>query len=261
MYRKEQLIRQLQEMGICSSDIVLIHTSMKAIGDVEGGADGVIDTFCQYLCDGLFLVPTHTWGTVVKHALFYDVKTAVPCIGALPRAAALRTDGVRSLHPTHSVWAHGKDAAAFVRGEERATTPCPPSFLWDRLADVGAKILLLGVGLDKNTFIHAIDERADLPDRLASQPYDITIMDADGVTYTHPFAGHACSRSSDVSRQFVNFETPLFEMGAMRYGTFGNATVRIVDAKKCRDVIMTIYARATEDLCVEFREIPRDLYR
>ena len=261
MYTKEQLKAQIRSMGILPTDTVLIHTSMRAIGQVEGGADTVIDAFCESLHEGLFLVPTHTWASVQPHSPIYDVRTSIPCIGALPRVAAFRSDGVRSLHPTHSVWAHGKNAEEFVRGEELATTPCPPGFLWDRLADVGAKILLLGVKLDKNTFIHAIDELADLPDRLSQHPYDLTIRDAQGRETKHSFRGHWCSRTDDVSRQFVNFETPLRVRGAMQYGTFGDAQVRIVDARLCRDVIMTIYARATEDLCVEFCEIPKELYQ
>ena len=260
MFTKQQLIQQIQSMGILPTDTVLIHTSMKAIGKVEDGADGVIDAFCEYLRDGLFLVPTHTWATVSPRSPIYDVNTTLPCIGALPRVAAFRKDGVRSLHPTHSVWAHGAHAADFVKGEHLATTPCPPGFLWDRLADVGAKILLLGVKLDKNTFIHAIDEIADLPDRLSAQAYDLTILDYDGKETTHSFRGHSCSRTDDVSRQFVNFETPLSTRGVMKYGVFGNAQVRIIDAKVCRDIILTIYSRATEDLCVQMMEIPQELY-
>ena len=128
------------------------------------------------------------------------------------------------------------------------------------MADVGAKILLLGVKLDKNTFIHAIDEVADLPDRLSPQAYDLTILDYDGNKITHSFRGHACSRTDDVSRQFVNFETPLLTCGVMKYGVFGNAQVRIVDARTCRDVILTIYSRAKVDLCVQMMEIPPELY-
>lgn len=60
MYTKEELKLQLQRMNIQKDDTILIHTSMKAIGPVENGADGVIDAFCEYLEDGLFLVPTHT---------------------------------------------------------------------------------------------------------------------------------------------------------------------------------------------------------
>jgi aminoglycoside 3-N-acetyltransferase len=160
MFTKTDLIEQIKAMGILPTDTVLIHTSLRAIGEVENGADGIIDAFRDYLTDGLFIVPTHTWDTVGPHQPIYDVKTAVPCIGTLPRIAAFRADGIRSLHPTHSLWATGKGAADFVAGEEKATTPGTPGFAWDRLGHVGAKILLIGVGNNKNTFIHSVEVNA-----------------------------------------------------------------------------------------------------
>ena len=60
MFTIEQLKQQIRDMGIQPDDTVLIHTSMRAVGPVENGADGVIDAFCQVLDRGLFLVPTHT---------------------------------------------------------------------------------------------------------------------------------------------------------------------------------------------------------
>lgn len=260
MYSEKDFMEQIRQMGIQPSDTVLIHTSMRAIGPVENGADGVINAFCNYLTDGLFLVPTHTWMSVNPENPVFDVRTAVPCLGALPTMAAFRKDGIRSLHPTHSIWAHGKNAAEFIAGEELAQTPAPPGFAWCRLADVNAKILLLGVGNDKNTFIHAIDEIADIPDRIAEKPFPVTIIDQNGNTCQHLYAGHHCSRTDDVSRQFVNFEKPLAELGALEYGKLGNAAVRIVDARKCRDIILRIYSRTTEDLCIRKMEIPAELY-
>ena len=261
MFTKDQLKAQMAEMGLKSTDTVLIHTSLRAIGPVENGADGVIDAFCEYLSDGLFIVPTHTWDTVGPHQPIYDVKTAVPCIGTLPRVAAFRPDGIRSLHPTHSLWATGRGAADFVAGEETATTPGTPGFAWDRLGHVGAKILLIGVGNDKNTFIHSVEEVADIPDRLAEKPYEVTIIDQQGNHYTHPQFAHHCSRSYDVSKQFPNFEKALVEMGAQTFGRFGNAEVRIVDAAKCREILLRIFQHADRDLCIEKMEIPEEWYK
>ena len=261
MYTKEQLTAQIKAMGILPTDTVLIHTSMRAVGQVENGADGLIDAFRAYLTEGLFLVPTHTWANVNRGNPRYDVRSAVPCIGALPRAAAFRQDGIRSLHPTHSIWATGKNAAEFIRNEENAGTPGAPGFAWDRLAEEGAKILLLGVGLDKNTFIHSVEEVAQVPDRLEQEPWDVTIFDWEGRELHRPFVLHRCSRSNDVSRQYVNFEKPLRELGAMKFGRLGDAQVRIVDAGLCKQVILKICSRATEDLCVEFMDLPEELYR
>jgi len=260
MFTKQYLIQQIREMGILPTDTVLIHTSLRAIGEVENGADGIIDAFTEYLNDGLFLVPTHTWATVNQPPHVYDVKTEIPCIGTLPRVAAFRTDGVRSLHPTHSMWGCGKNVAQFLQGEELLQTPADPKGAWGRLADVNAKILLIGVGLDKNTFIHSVEEMANIPDRLKSEAYDITIIDAEGRRITHPYHRHLCSRSRDVSQQYVNFERPLLYHNAMTFGRFGNAVVRIVDAKKCKDVLRNVFARADRDLCIAKTDIPEEFY-
>lgn len=257
MYTKEQLKAQLAQMGIKPSDNVLIHTSFKAVGPVEGGPEAFIDAFCEYLTEGLFLVPTHTWSNVTRKQPVYDVKTTVPCIGLIPRTAAFRPDGVRSLHPTHSVWVHGKGAEEFIAGEELAESPAPVGFCWNRLAEIGTKILLIGVTNTNNTFIHAVDEIADLPDRLAPEPWEVTVIDGNGNRITHPFRNHGRTGSDN----FCNFEEPLVGLGAQTFGTLGDAQVRVVDAVKCRDVILSIYAKTDEHLCLVRRPIPEELWK
>ena len=248
-------------MGILPTDTVLIHTSMRAIGQVEDGADGVIDAFCEVLSDGLFLVPTHTWGNVNQEQPVYDVRTTPSCIGTLPTVAAFRKDGFRSLHPSHSIWGHGKNAEEFLKGEEKLADPMPPGSAWSRLAEVGAKILLLGVENNRNTFIHSVDEWIDLPDRLREIPYIKYIHDAKGNVYESRMRAHYCSRTNDVSRYFVNFEKPLVELGAQTFGRLGNAEVRIVDAAKCREVISKIWKHADRDICVDYMDIPKEWYK
>ena len=260
MFTKEHRKKQLAELGLCQNDTVTVHTSMKAIGEVEGGADTVIDAFCETLCEGLFLVPTHTWANVGRSQPVYDVRSTPACIGALPRTAATRRDGYRSLHPTHSLWGHGKGAEEYLRGEEAFCTPCAPTSAYGRLAEVGAKILLIGVGNDKNTFIHAVEEMADVPNRLSSEPLSLTVIDHNGNAIPVSMHRHFCTETNDVSRYFVNFEPALVACGAQTLGKLGNAQVRVVDAKKCRDVILEILSQAERDLCISYLEIPKEYY-
>lgn len=261
MYTKEQLKEQISKLGIKASDTVLIHTSMAAIGQVEKGPDGVLDAFCEYLTEGLFLVPTHTWENVTPENPCYDARTSVPNIGIIPRTAAFRTDGVRSLHPTHSIWAYGADAADYVKGEELAPSPTPKGFCWDRVADRRGKILLIGVENNKNTFIHAIEERLQLPDRISEKAYDITIVDTQGKRYTHPFYQQYCSKTEDISLFFGIFEKPMVEMGVQTFGKFGDATVRIIDAMGCRRLLTRIYQSAPEDIFAQHITLPETLYK
>ena len=255
MLTRSDVHKFLKEAGIKSHDTVLVHTSMRSLGEVEGGCDGLIDAFRSYLTDGLFIVPTHTWASVGPQNPIYDPQKSVPCIGALPTVAAFKADGVRSLHPTHSVAAFGNRAAEFVSGEEHATTPCSAGGVWQRLYDEDAKILLIGVGLDRNTYIHAVDEMLDLPGRLAA-PFPLTVIECDGSKHALIFRGHGCTGS----RNFENYRTPFEALGAMKNATLGNATVGIVNARAMTEVMTKLWERANYDLTVERREIPSEYW-
>ena len=245
----------LKENGIKNSDTVLVHTSMKALGEVQGGCDGLIDAFKSYLTDGLFIVPTHTWANVGKEHPVYDVKKTVPCIGALPTVAAVRADGVRSLHPTHSVAAFGKRAAEFVKGEEKACSPAPIGGVWSRLYDEDAKILLLGVGLNRNTFLHAVDEMIDLPGRLVP-PIPLTVIGYEGERYELNFRKHGNTGSEN----FENYRAPFEALGVMTNATLGNAKVGIVSARAATKVVKMLWEKAEYELLAELKEIPKAYY-
>ena len=58
-YTKKDLKEQLYQMGLDGTETILIHSSMKAIGDVEGGAETVLDTWMEYFKGGLLLSLIH----------------------------------------------------------------------------------------------------------------------------------------------------------------------------------------------------------
>lgn len=256
MVTKQRIFEFLEKIGIKRDQTVLIHTSMKALGPVEGGCDGLIDGFAEYLSEGLFIVPTHTWANVGADNPLYDVRKTPSCIGALPNVAAFRSDGVRSLHPTHSVAVFGKRAAEFAAGEERATSPCPPEGLWARLYQEDAVVLLLGVGLNRNTYIHAVDEMLDLPDRLCD-PIPLTILDYEGKEHKVEFRKHGFTGSAN----FGNFEKPLVYGGAYSYGALGDAKVGIFNVRKGTAIIKDLWNKADYHLCQEEKEIPEEYYK
>ena len=43
MYTKEDLKEYLKAMGLTGKETILVHSSMKSIGEVEGRADTVLD--------------------------------------------------------------------------------------------------------------------------------------------------------------------------------------------------------------------------
>ena len=143
-----------------------------------------------------------------------------------------------------------------LRGEEFAETPAPVGGAWCRLGERGAKILLVGVGLNRHTFIHAVDEIAALDDRLSEKVWEVTVIDAEGRRITHPYRGHGGTGSEF----FGKFEEMLTVGGAIGQGRLGDAEVKVVDARLCRDILLRFYARTTKNYCLMEGPIPRELW-
>lgn len=174
-YSKQQLKDQLEAMGLTGDETILIHSSMKAIGAVDGGADTVLDVWMEYFRNGLLLLPTHTWKTVNADNPVYNPYTTPSCVGLLTNMFMKRDGVIRSLHPTHSMAGYGKNAAEYLKGEEYNNTPCTPGGCYDRLKEVGGKVLLVGVGHERNTYIHSVEEVLNVPNRLSDMPMELII--------------------------------------------------------------------------------------
>ena len=259
---KQDILVFLKNARIKPDDKVTIHCSLRSIGEIENGADGLIDAFCEYLRDGLFIVPTHTWDKVWRESPYYDVRSTVPDIGTLAEVAAFRKDGVRSLHPTHSVTVFGRGAAEFVRGEEKCASPAPPGSCISRLYEENGKVLLVGVGHERNTYLHSVDERLQIPDRLNPNPFEITIVDYGGkILKSPPFHTHFTAASDRcVSEYYPNYKKAFEYTGAVTYSKLGNASVYICDCRKMTDTCSRIWEKANRDFCISAEPIPKEWY-
>ena len=189
-YTKLDLLQDLADMGLTGQETILIHSSMKSIGPVDGGADNVLDALMEFFRPGLLLLPTHTWRTINAANPVFDVCTSPCCVGILPELFRQRPGVVRSLHPTHSMAGYGQQAVSYLAGEELRNTPCTPGGCYDRLKDVGGKILLVGVTHARNTYIHSIEEVLNVSHRLADQPMKLQSVDTDGSAHTVYMRSH-----------------------------------------------------------------------
>ncbi len=262
MVTKQDIFDFCTACGIAPRDTVTLHCSLRSIGPMEGGADGLIDGLKEYLQEGLLLVPTHTWDNVDgEHP--YDVRSTVPCIGTLAKVAAFRPDGFRSLHPTHSLTGFGKRAVEYLTGEELSATPCPVTGALSRLYEERGKILLIGVGHARNTYLHAVDERLNIPNRLNPKPYTLTITDHQGRTFQSPaYYGHFCEgMEENCSAYYPNYKEALDHAGAVTYHRLGSALVYCCDAVKMTDAVAALWKKTDHDLCAKPEKIPEEYYR
>lgn len=238
MITKNDILKQLEHFNYAKGKIVTVHTSLKAVGEIEGGGDTLLNALVEYFArdGGLLCVPTHTWDSDV-----YDRRKAESCVGVLPRLAAARDDCVRTLNPTHSMAIFGDGAHEFALHDANKDTPVNPDGCYGKLGEADGYILLIGVGQDKNTFIHCVEEMMNVSGRLTEHMVEKTIIHKDGSEEKRRLHWFD-NRLGDVSRRFVKFETPFRYHGVIDDGYIGDAPVQMCSASKIIDVLYRIYA-------------------
>lgn len=169
----------LVNIGVSSGDLLVVHSSLKSMGHVEGGAKCVIDAICDVLGeDGTLLMPTFTYSTSYADS-FFSNKDTPSCVGLITETFR-KIDGVfRTNHPTHSVAIRGKLVKELTEGEELDDTPMGIHSPYRRIALYNAKILMLGCSLSHNSFMHALEEDANSFYSLRDHQ-EYTVVDANG---------------------------------------------------------------------------------
>lgn len=181
MVTTTSLAADLRAVGVASGDVLVLHASLRSMGYVCGGAVAVLDAVARALGpDGTLVMPAHSslsdpshwvnppvpeawWETIRAEMPPYD-PAVTPCnsIGVVA-STFLRFPGtLRSAHPCSSFSARGPRAEEILR-------PHPLEHEMDdgsplgRAYALGAKVLLLGVGHDRNTSLHLAEARARFP--------------------------------------------------------------------------------------------------
>ncbi len=260
MYTKQDLIQNIFDIGIKPEDTLLVHSSMKSIGEVKGGADTVLDAFMEYMKPGLLIFPTHTWEQMNSEHNVFNPLYEPSCIGVLSNLFMRRTGVIRSWHPTHSVAAIGKDSKEYVSGEENWDTPCARKGCWGKLYDRKAKILFLGCSLRNNTLLHGVEEWNGIKNRFTEKPRAYKILTPDGRLIERPVYGHYCTTCDDISKNYIKMEAPFIYNGIARIGFIGDAVCTLCDAVGMVE-LTTNYLKIKPDLFGDFSPVPQHWYR
>ncbi|MBQ8640595.1 MAG: AAC(3) family N-acetyltransferase [Clostridia bacterium] len=261
MFTKSDIHAQLAAMGVLPADTVLMYTSMKAVGEVEGRAQGFLDILIDYFADdGLLLIPTHTWKNLEDLSRpTMDMTSDYTCIGLLPSLAAAHPAACRSLHPTHSMAAFGKKAAAYIADEIHTDTSTHPAGCYGKLYEAGGKILLCGVGHNRNTYLHSCEERIGVPNRLSKDLRPSAIRLASGEILPRPIHCHHAEGCSDVSAHYPKYEPAFRRAGAVTDGFIGNAPAQFCDCIIMCQVMERIHLAHPAELCFDDEPLPEEL--
>ena len=248
MYSKNDIIEQLRGMGAPRGGIVLMHTSMRLVGDVEGGAEGLLDAMIEYFTadGGLFCVPTHTWDNLGTDNITLDLTLAESNLGVLSEVAAADPRGLRSENPTHSMVVFGdrERAKELIAGEIDVNTPTSPESAYGKLYEWGGHVLLVGVSQNKNTYLHTVDEILGVPNRMGGEPVAVTVKRPSGEIVERKLTLFATSYTEDISWRFHRYDTAFRYHGCVVDGFIGGAPAQLCDAVKMKETVELIHANA-----------------
>ena len=165
MHTVNQLIHDLQCLGLSGGDTVMVHSSYKSLGGIEDGAAGVFRAFDEVLSeDGTLMLPGFSYDTVTYENPVFDRQKTPVCVSYLPEYFRTQVPGViRSMHATHSCLLKGKRAEEMIRGHELDLTPVGSNSPLRKLPGLDGKILFLGCSPDHNTLCHGVEETAEPP--------------------------------------------------------------------------------------------------
>jgi len=240
MSRDRDLARDLRGLGVVEGDRLAVHSSYKAIGPVDGGPAAVVRALMGAVGEGgTLLMPVFN----EPPDLFCLDETASTC-GIITEMFRKMPDVSRSLHPTHSVAAWGKDAEWIASAHEEGRTALGVDSPFDRLSTRGGKILLLGVGHNRNSTVHVGEAHFGPPyfgipyTEGYSRPIKVRNRLGKLVTFT-------IRQCPGCSRNFCVVGDRMQEKGMLRKGTVGNAESTIM---RGADVIETVAELLEESL-------------
>ena len=180
MYSRQQLAADFTKLGVAPGDTVMLHASVRSVGDVAGGPDQIHLAVKDALTDA---------GTLIMYAScprYYDevgrgiltpeqereILEKLPAFDALTARSARDNGALVELLRTYSgsrvnnhvarfvVW--GKQADFLISGQ-----PWNYAFgrgsLLERFLALDGKILLLGCDHDTVTFLHYAEHIVDIP--------------------------------------------------------------------------------------------------
>ncbi|HBN82763.1 MAG TPA: hypothetical protein DDZ89_02865 [Clostridiales bacterium] len=160
---KGDILAAFKAVGVHEEDTMLIHLSLKSFGYVEGGAITVIEAAKEAVTPkGTVVFPALVQRDFANAYVHWDKEKSPSDVGYVTEVFRTLPDSLRSDQATHSVSAWGQKARE-ITGEHTAYGPRQGVFgdycfsyssPWQKMYNLGARIVFIGVDTVYNTFKH-----------------------------------------------------------------------------------------------------------
>lgn len=242
----EDLIKNLQDIGIKAGDSVLVHSSLSRIGHLIDGPKTFVDALIETVGEeGTVLMPTSPNNVFqlnyIRNTPFFDVLNSPSKTGAITEYFRKLPNAKRSLHPTEPVSAVGKLAEYYTKDHFNQPTPYNKNSPFYRVSEQKGKILYVGVTLSMaGTNLHTLEDAVDFKFPVYyKDEFEIDVIDEKGEKHKVKTKVHNPEYSK---KRKCDDLIPLFEAnGALSKCKVGEAATLAVDADKFLSVMIAEY--------------------
>ena len=230
---KDNLISEFKELGLEPNDIVLVHSSFKSFGGVEGGPQTVIDSILEIIGNsGTLIVPTFNFDFCEKDPVF-DIINTPSKMGIITELVRNNPNSIRTKDPVYSFSILGKYAKEL--SQNYVDDSYGKNSIFAKLREFNGKIMIIGLPYTNSmTFFHHVEEMQEVEYR-----------------FTKEFHGKYINKEREEEHCRISFrvrdlnrgiKTELDRMGKIlenesivKVKKIGKAVVRIMNASKVFD--------------------------
>jgi aminoglycoside 3-N-acetyltransferase len=233
---KNDLVRDLRNLGLSTADTVLVHSSLSSLGHVEGGPEAVIDALLEVLGpQGTLLMPSFQQGgehVLLRQGCTFDLRTSPSELGIITETFRRRPGVIRSLSPTHCTAGIGPRGEKLLADHQSCLVSVGRGSPYDKLVRVGGRILLLGVTHAANTTLHLLENTNGAP-TVCRELFSPAVIDMSGKQWTVPTHPHM----PGLKRRYERIEEDFPAAPFQHTGLVGRATARLINAQLMAEVI------------------------
>ncbi len=243
------LVDGFRALGVEAGDTLLVHSSYKSFGPVDGGPQTVVralELAVDTEHDGTLVMPTFNFG--FNKGEPWDVRTTPSKMGVLTELARQDPRAKRVFHPFYSFAVLGKHAE--MLGGLRYKSAYERNSVFGKLRDLDGKIMVIGLSYTNSmTFFHHIEQMEGVDYRFLKQ-FTGKVTDADGRTYTDTFEMLVRDIDKGVITEVDPMGFLMEEKGVIQVRKIGEADVKLMKANE-------VYAFTAR----EMRRDPHLLYK
>lgn len=225
----EQLVEGFRNLGVAEGDTLLVHSSYKSFGEVDGGPATVNRALEAALgAEGTLIMPTFNFD--FNKGAPWDVRTTPSKMGVLTELVRKDPRAKRVFHPFYSFAILGKHAE--MLGSLRYKSAYERDSVFGKLRDLDGKIMVIGLSYNNSmTFFHHIEQMEGVDYRFLKQ-FTGEVTDENGNTYTDTFE----MLVRDVDKGVMTMVDPMGalmeEAGVIKSAKIGEADVKLMKANE-----------------------------